>query len=77
MSSNKKFTFRNIRKFTFKNMNSYLKILVQINQIELIFYIHVFNMSSNISLKRFHANMSYMTSKGEYKKLYLNKTTGI
>ena len=66
--------FRNIRKFTFKNMNSYLKILVQI---ELIFYIHVFNMSSNISSKRFHANMSYMTSKREYKKLYLNKTLGI
>ena len=34
-------------------------------------------MSSNISLKRFHANMSFMTSKGEYKKLYLNKTIGI
>ena len=34
-------------------------------------------MSSNISSKRFHANMSYMTSKGENKKLYLNKTIGI
>ena len=66
------------RKFTFKNMNSYLKILVQIDiKWYSYFYIHAFNMSSNISSKHFPANMSYMTSKGEYKLLYLNKTIGI
>ena len=59
-------------------MNSYLKILVQIDIKQYsYFYIHAFNMSSNTSSKYFPANMSYMTSKGEYKLLYLNKTIGI